>query len=302
MDWETILTSSVIAAIVAGIIELFKLNNSNKATFVIKQREEWREKIRTIIDDIYKADPSNIGVSLTMLKTRINAYGKVNVNLSKTTEDDKRKFYLKDGHIHKTIQDLEQIDNLLTFNNNKLKLIGYLELMLKFDWERSKKESSTNNLFVCSLVIELISIIMLAIKSPQEVKDIIPLILMLLSYFAAPILIYIMLKEGNDTAKLRKTALRSYITILVFVAILAIVMYFLKPEIFFPMLLMVLAYIVLIASISNNDKHIKDYIETIIKYEEVLSKEHTNNPIPSKVKIKDTSSKWGFKKVISIKK
>ena len=101
MDWETILTSTIIAAIVTGIIELFNLNNSNKATFVIKQREEWREKIRTIIDDIYKADPSNIGVSLTMLKTRINAYGKVEVDLSKTTEDDKRKFYLKDGDIIK---------------------------------------------------------------------------------------------------------------------------------------------------------------------------------------------------------
>lgn len=302
MEWENILPSTIIAAIVTGIIELFKLNNSNKATFVIKQREEWREKIRTIIDDIYKADPSNIGVSLTMLKTRINAYGKVEVDLSKTTEDNKRKFYLKDGHIHKTIQNLEKIDNLSCFNNYKFKLIGYLELLLKFDWERSKKETSTNNLFICSLVIELISIIMFAIKSPQDVKDIISLILMLLSYFAAPILIYIMLKEGNDSAKLRKTALWVYMIILVLVIILAIVMYFLKPEIFFPMLLMILAYIVLITSVSNNDKHIKDYIETIIKYEETFSKEYPNNSIPSKVKIKNISSKWGFKKIISIKK
>ena len=56
-NWRTGLmagsaATNVASAIVAGIIELFKLNNSNKATFVIKQREEWREKIREIATDM----------------------------------------------------------------------------------------------------------------------------------------------------------------------------------------------------------------------------------------------------------
>lgn len=75
MDWQTILTSGVIAAIVAGIIELVKLSNSNKTRYIIQQREKWREDIRVLADEIQLTNYVNIKIPLTRLKTRINPYG-----------------------------------------------------------------------------------------------------------------------------------------------------------------------------------------------------------------------------------
>lgn len=269
MDWETILTSGVIAAIVAAIIELVKMNNSNKATYIIKQREKWRDKIRTIAEEICKSDYKHICIPLTNLKTRINAYGKVESTPEKNDVNDIRAYYLKDGHIHKIIKDIENNEenkHAEVFETNKSKLIGYLEMLLKFDWERSKKESTINLLFICSLIIEFISVLMLIIKNPI-IKDQFSFIMMLVSYFAAPILICIMLRYSNSNAKLRKTANQVYILLLLIFLLIVIITIQLNDSFLIPMLLMVLAYIVLITSISNNDKYIKEYIEGIIEYE-----------------------------------
>lgn len=274
MDWETILTSGVIAAIVAAIIDLVKMNNSNKATYIIKQREKWRDKIRTIAEEICKSDYEHICIPLTNLKTRINAYGKVESTPEKNEVNDIRAYYLKDGHIHKIIKDIENNDEnkyVEVFETNKSKLIGYLEMLLKFDWERSKKESTINLLFICSLIIEFISVLMLIIKNPI-IKDQFSFIMMLVSYFAAPILICIMLRYSNSNAKLRKTANQVYILLLLIFLLIVIITIQLNDSFLIPMLLMVLAYIVLITSISNNDKYIKEYIEGIIEYENSFEK------------------------------
>ncbi len=92
MDWETILTSGVIAAIVAAIIELVKMNNSNKATYIIKQREKWRDRIRSIAEKICESDYEHICIPLTNLKTRINAYGKVESTPEKNDVNDIREY------------------------------------------------------------------------------------------------------------------------------------------------------------------------------------------------------------------
>ena len=44
MDWKTILTSTVIAAIISGLFAIIQQKNSTTARYVIEQREEWREK------------------------------------------------------------------------------------------------------------------------------------------------------------------------------------------------------------------------------------------------------------------
>lgn len=158
MDWKTLLTSGVIAAIVAGIIEIFKINNSNKATYIIKQREKWREKIRTIADEIYGSDKNNIGIPLTKLKTRINAYGKPEIDGRKHELKNSEKYYITDAHIHETICKLEKQEN---FEENKEKLIHYLSLLLKFDWERSKREAKFNKTYVVSLILEILGLVQL---------------------------------------------------------------------------------------------------------------------------------------------
>lgn len=53
MDWKTILTSTVIAAIISGLFAIIQQKNSTTARYVIEQREEWREKIRDLADDIF---------------------------------------------------------------------------------------------------------------------------------------------------------------------------------------------------------------------------------------------------------
>ena len=269
MDWKTILTSGVIAAIVAGVIELVKMNNSNKATYIISQREEWREKIRTITAEICESDYDHICIPLTNLKTRINAYGKTESTPEKNDVNDTREYYLKDGHIHKVIKDIEINDenkNSKVFETNKSKLIGYLELLLKFDWERSKKESTINLLSISSLIIEFISVLLLIIKN-STINDQLSFIMMLVSYFAAPIFIYTMLRSGKSNAKLRKTANQVYILLLLIFLLIAIISIDSNEEFLVPMLLMLLAYVVLITSFSYNDNYIKEYIENIFEYE-----------------------------------
>lgn len=158
MDWKTILTSSVIAAVISGIFAIIQQKNSTTARYVIEQREEWREKIRGIADEIYSSDEKTIKKFLVKLKTRINPYGKfcefVRINthdikeikrknkkqfISKETQQE--EYYLKDGHIWHVIKKLE---NGIDFDQNKDILIDYLTYLVKFDWERAKIESIIN--------------------------------------------------------------------------------------------------------------------------------------------------------------
>ncbi len=184
MNWQTILTSGVIAAIVTGLIELVKISNSNKTRYIIQQREEWRETIRKLAEEILLTNHKDIKTPLTRLKTRINPYGKfieyhgITFFDEKMTKEEKKRqvkeenlreqFYLKDGHIHEVIYRLENNND---FDNNKRLLIEYLSLLMKFDWERSKIESTVNKKRVVSIFFVICSLIIFVIHIYKELSS-----------------------------------------------------------------------------------------------------------------------------------
>lgn len=283
MEWENILPSTIIAAVVTGIIELVKMNNSNKATYIISQREEWREKIRDIADDIYKADQKNIGVSLTKLKTRINSYGTVKEKIYSDKERANREYYLKDGHIYEVIKKLEDKKTNSDFKKQKSKLIDYLTLLLKFDWERAKIESSTNGITVISWILEIIAIVLLIIINLQNEieKTIVSLcvsVAVLLFYFLTPLILELVLKNAKYSTETQKMKNEISILLLLIFVLITIVVCFnmMKDELFLPFSFMFLAYSLQILP-KCNEKYIQDYIEAIQKLEENSKEEQDTN-------------------------
>lgn len=283
MEWENILPSTIIAAVVTGIIELVKMNNSNKATYIISQREEWREKIRDIADDIYKADQKNIGVSLTKLKTRINSYGTVKEKIYSDKERANREYYLKDGHIYEVIKKLEDKKTNSDFKKQKSKLIDYLTLLLKFDWERAKIESSTNGITVISWILEIIAIVLLIIINLQNEieKTIVSLcvsVSVLLFYFLTPLILELVLKNAKYSTETQKMKNEISILLLLIFVLITIVVCFnmMKDELFLPFSFMILAYSLQTLP-KCNEKYIQDYIEAIQKLEENSKEEQDTN-------------------------
>ena len=283
MEWENILPSTIIAAVVTGIIELVKMNNSNKATYIISQREEWREKIRDIADDIYKADQKTIGVSLTKLKTRINSYGTVKEKIYSDKERANREYYLKDGHIYEVIKKLEDKKTNSDFKKQKSKLIDYLTLLLKFDWERAKIESSTNGITVISWILEIIAIVLLIIINLQNEieKTIVSLcvsVAVLLFYFLTPLILELVLKNAKYSTETQKMKNEISILLLLIFVLITIVVCFnmMKDELFLPFSFMILAYSLQILP-KCNEKYIQDYIEAIQKLEENSKEEQDTN-------------------------
>lgn len=131
MNLETILSSALIAAIVTGIVMYITSQKNNRLQYITGERKLWRDRIRKIAVDLEGASYKKTVNILTELETNINAYG----NYS-TVED-----YFLDGHIWKEIKEIK--DKKISGNElyiRQQKIVEYLAALLKYDWERSKKE------------------------------------------------------------------------------------------------------------------------------------------------------------------
>lgn len=120
---------SAIASLIGVIISYITFRKTVKLKYITKERKEWRESIRNITEKIENCSYEDRRKVLVLLKTRINAYG---------IEEDNE---LSDSHIWDTICELEQCTRE-DYPQLKEKLIVFLSLLLKYDWERSKKEVS----------------------------------------------------------------------------------------------------------------------------------------------------------------
>ena len=147
----SLIDSAVIAAIIAGCVSLLMSKSEAKLKHITEERKAWREKIREIAARLYESrKPENqiygVNISLEELKVRINAYG---INLTELPEHDDAeqivKRYKNDGHIWRTIRDIEAGIEL---EKNYSRLVDYLSLLLKHDWERAKDEANGNPLFI----------------------------------------------------------------------------------------------------------------------------------------------------------
>ena len=134
---KIILTSTVIATLISSIITYTISTNSNKLNYITNERKLWREQIRKIATSIASSNHITIIPLLSELKLHINAYGMM--QKKKGTDGSSEFNYLKDDHIWQLITTLEK-KNYDSFNANKNKLINYISLLLKYDWDRSKDE------------------------------------------------------------------------------------------------------------------------------------------------------------------
>lgn len=145
----TILTSSVISSLIAVISNILLNQKNNSLEYITSERTAWRQEIREIAEEIEKADESNINIPLTKLKVRINAYDYFEQNQQDLGDYDLWKF----------INMLEEAssERYKLIKNNLIMLIS---LMLKYDWERSKKEVKINK---TSLLMHFCAIIQIIV-------------------------------------------------------------------------------------------------------------------------------------------
>lgn len=122
----TLLSGAGIGATLSAILVFFSNSKRNQLDYITKERSDWRKLLKNIIYDL-NCNENDFSEVIVRLKSQINPYG-YNLELKYNEE-----YYLQDGHIWDLLEksDLE---------NKKEDLIYFLELLLKFDWERSKNE------------------------------------------------------------------------------------------------------------------------------------------------------------------
>lgn len=136
----SIINAIGLSAIVSAIITFVQNNKKNNLDFVTKERSEWRKKLKEILSEL--SDDRKKESAIIKLKSEINPYGK---NMS---NKNIKPYYMKEGHIWDLLDGGEEVD----FD----RLAFYIELLLKFDWERSKREVSFNPIKVINRVLNFL--------------------------------------------------------------------------------------------------------------------------------------------------
>lgn len=129
-----ILGSSSIATIVTAVVTMIQNRKNNSISYITEERKIWREKIREIVVNIERSQycgegELDINTYLVQLQANINTYGMLN-----------KYDYGRDGHIWEVVKNIQEANDELGFNSQKEILLKYISLMLKEDWERSKRE------------------------------------------------------------------------------------------------------------------------------------------------------------------
>lgn len=136
-----VLSSTVISAVITVIFNFLTNYKKNQIENITQERKNWRDNIRKLSSQISNANDINELLHIIdKLKVRINAFGITDPN-----------DYKNDGHIWKIIRRFESIKSTHTVKEIeilKIQLIESLSCLLKYDWDRSKKEIQGNKTFV----------------------------------------------------------------------------------------------------------------------------------------------------------
>lgn len=140
MVLQLIVGPTVIAALVSGFFSLHLSRRSEKLKYITEERSKWREKIRLISSNIQSGDDKQLQSALVELKLLLNAYG-MDESPKQGSIRFEAKYVLMDTHIWVLLFDMEK--SILKGENVQEKcnlLLKYLSLLLKYDWERGKRE------------------------------------------------------------------------------------------------------------------------------------------------------------------
>lgn len=130
MNIDTIVGSAVISTAISAMVAYVTSKKQNDLQYITSERKEWRESIRKLTERLHGAGYKKTLQVLAELKVRINALG-----------NGEEKRYNKDSHIWALINEIEEKElpkEILSLKQKQL--IEYLSLLLKSDWERSKRE------------------------------------------------------------------------------------------------------------------------------------------------------------------
>lgn len=125
------LESAVLAATVSGIISYLIARRNDRLHYITDERKNWRNEIREISKKLQGASYKRTVHILTEIKVRINAFGANGCS----------KHYRDDAHIWEVVSEIEKNKcEKESLKHRQNQLIEYLALLLKDDWERSKRE------------------------------------------------------------------------------------------------------------------------------------------------------------------
>ncbi len=176
------MSSEVVSAFIAGIFGFIVARRQDKAKYITNERSVWRGQIKGLMSQIHSASKYQISGPLAQLKLNLNPRGKIYI-----------KDYMKDGHIWETMNALEEDISREEFEKKKKELEDYITLLLKFDWERSKKEVSGElSKYIVYLIWGLTSAYLLSMAymySKPEYEDIV-LHVVLLNAVVVAIIMY----------------------------------------------------------------------------------------------------------------
>ena len=121
----SIISAVGISTIISTIFTFVQANKKNNLDLITKERSEWRKNLKEILSELN--DGNEKDSTLIKLKSQINPYGK-DIEIKNT-----KPYFMKDGHIW---DELEKSDQERDYD----RLSFFVELLLKYDWERSKQE------------------------------------------------------------------------------------------------------------------------------------------------------------------
>lgn len=129
----TLISSAVIAALIASMTNMLLNRKNNSLQYITSERNMWRTELREIAERITNAKTDAIlQKCISKLKLYLNPYGR-------NTENR-----LKDSHIWRLVEDIEKKNcSVHDTRGEREILFSYLLLLIKYDWERSKREIAT---------------------------------------------------------------------------------------------------------------------------------------------------------------
>lgn len=262
---EKLLKPEIIVAIITGIVSLitllYKTNRESRLSRITDERTKWRDEIRKLSTAISIIDVEHMEgktkrifySKLSSLETRLNSYG---IN---------SKDYLKDCHIWRCIENLRN-DNDCT-NDEKNRLIKFLSLLLKYDWDRTKKECSLNINELLGYIIYATSnalIVFIAYNKFDNVKikEVVLLLFVFSSVFFSPHILMFLYKVFHLKNDATNWCIPFIITILVF-SVIIILSYNQFKELVLPLLLQLVALMFIAISQYEIVRSQTDYINTV---------------------------------------
>lgn len=142
-----ILGSTVISSIITTIFNYLQKNKDNKINNISSERTKWRNEIRKIAE---KLSSNTLTIEefdevLVRLKVRVNPLEHASAQeISVSHSFVKNKWVIKNGYLSEVMDEIQQkrlhCDEIEEFANLKMLLIDRISILLKLDWERSKRE------------------------------------------------------------------------------------------------------------------------------------------------------------------